>query len=298
MNDERERGRLTRRELLHRTGLVAIASFAPVGCGDSSAPAVTVPVPPGEPLSPPFLTETEMRTLRAFVDRLIPPDDGTIGGDEVGCADAISALLSAFSVDPPHIYAGGPYSDRAGSPVNHFTQFVPLDEYEAAAWRIRIEGSAGRPQYEMNGPTIGLQQIYREGLAVLGEGFASQSRVEQDVAIRGSDPAVQALVDVAFPHCIQFMYGAPEYGGNKNLEGWKFCQFDGDVQPRGYTAEQVEEGPTGLLVELDPGSPMLAVLPLAVSEIAQGLLMQSDGRLSSITRQVQAALRAKEDGRG
>lgn len=290
--------RLTRRELLQRGGLVALATFSPIGCGDSSAPTVTVPIAPGEPSGAPFLTEAEMRTLRAVVDRFIPPDDGAIGGAEVGCAEAIEALLSAFSVDPPRIYAGGPYSDRAGSPVNHFTQFVALDEYEALAWRIRIEGSAGRPQSEMNGPTTGLQQIYREGLAALGENFADQSTVEQDLAIRGNDAAVQAFVDIAFPHCVQFMYGAPEYGGNKNLEGWKFCQFDGDVQPRGYTDEQVEEGPTGLIVGSPPSAAMLAVMPLAVSEIAQGLLMQSDGRLSGITRHVQAALRAREKSRG
>lgn len=289
-------GRLTRRELLKRGGLVAIATFAPLGCRDSAAPRVSVSL---DPSGTPFLSEAEMRTLRAVVDRLIPPDDGNIGGAACGCADAIEALLSAFSVDPPRIYAGGPYSDRAGSPVNHFTQFVALDQYEAMAWRLRVEGSAGRPQYEMNGPIVGLQQVYRAGLAALGEGFADLSTGEQEAAMRGSDPAVQALVDICFPHSIQFFYGAPEYGGNRELAGWTFCQFDGDVQPRGYTREQVEEGPTGAVVDPPVGAAWMAALPLAVSEMALGVLVQGDGRFSGVTRQVQAAvLNAKESRRG
>lgn len=278
----------TRRAFLQGGGLVAVAAFVPVGCGgDSSTPEVVVPVaPPAEP----FFTASEMRNLRAVVDRLVPPDDGAIGGAEVGCADAIEALLSAFNVNPPRIYAGGPFSDRAGSPVNHFAQFVPLDDYEALAWRIRIEGSAGRPQYEMNGPVVGLQQIYREGLAALGEGFADQPSIAQDLALRGNDPAVQAMVNIAFPHCVQFMYGAPEYGGNRNLAGWKFCQFDGDVQPRGYTAQEIEEGPTGGIINLPPDLPLLGLLPLATSESAQSMLMQSDGRFDKLTKQMQAIL--------
>ena len=38
--------------------------------------------------------------------------------------------------------------------------------------------------------------------------------------LRGADdPDVAALVDVAFPHTLEFMYGAPEYGGNRDLVG-------------------------------------------------------------------------------
>lgn len=288
-----ERG-LTRRELLQRGGLVAVAVFTPLGCRDSTAPAVTVPV---DPAGTPFLTEAELRNLRAVADRLIPPDDGAVGGAEVGCAEAIDALLSAFSVNPPRIFAGGPWSDRGGSPVNHFEQFIPLDDYEALAWRLRLEGSAGRPQYEFNGPIIGLQQIYREGLAALGEGFAELPFPAQELLLRGSDPAVQTLVDVAFPHCLQFMYGAPEYGGNRDLAGWKFTDFDGDVQPRGYTAEEVEQR-SAAAPEIASARHWAALAPLAGPETLHVLLTQSDGRLGTLTQQVQAALRIAEARHG
>ena len=286
---------LTRRELLQRGGLLAVAVFVPLGCRQSSAPAIAVPL---DRAGAAFLSNAEMATLRAVVDRLIPPDDLAVGGAEVGCADGIEALLSAFSVDPPRIFAGGPFSDRGGATVNNFAQFIPLDAYEALAWRLRIEGSQERPEFEFNGPITGLQQVYRDGLAALGEGFASASPVAQELQLRGSDPAVQALVDVAFPHCLQFMYGAPEYGGNRDLKGWQFTDYDGDVQPRGYTAAEVEEGGSLLdvldLAGVTAAAPWIALAPLAAPETLHGLLMQSDGRLGVLAQQVQAALDAAQ----
>jgi hypothetical protein len=35
------------------------------------------------------------------------------------------------------------------------------------------------------------------------------------------------------------MYGAPEYGGNRNLAGWRYTNWPGDSQPAGFSAAQV-----------------------------------------------------------
>jgi len=37
------------------------------------------------------------------------------------------------------------------------------------------------------------------------------------------------------------MYAAPEYGGNRGLAGWQAVGFEGDVQPRGYTDDEVSQ---------------------------------------------------------
>ncbi len=37
------------------------------------------------------------------------------------------------------------------------------------------------------------------------------------------------------------MYGAPEYLGNRDTVGWRYIDFAGDVQPRGYTDEEVSQ---------------------------------------------------------
>src|SRR5439155_22600768 len=90
----------------------------------------------------------------------------------------------------------------------------------------------------------GLQTIYRNGLKHLddkaGGDFAALPGPAQDVLLQDqSDSDLQDFVGVAFGHCLEFMYGPPEYGGNKGLAGWLYTNWPGDRQPPGYTADQV-----------------------------------------------------------
>ncbi|HEY0973171.1 MAG TPA: gluconate 2-dehydrogenase subunit 3 family protein [Solimonas sp.] len=304
--------RLTRRALLQRGGLLAFAAFSPLGCGDSAQPNITVPIG-GDAR---FLDADELAALRALVNRFIPgpPEDSAPGAAEAGCAEAIDALLGAFAVDPPRIYAGGPYSDRGGAATNDFEHFIPLDDYEALAWRLRIEGSQGRPEREFNGPVRGLQTIYREGLAALdaqastygSDRFADLPTVTAELLLRTTrDAAVQALIDVAFPQTIELMYGAPEYGGNRDLVAWQYTGFDGDVQPRGYTDEQVEHPENPGLSEWLPRLPvaipleqLIALTPLASYEGAQTILQNSNGSLSRLTTGIAQVLAARRTTHG
>src|SRR5436305_10025030 len=101
-----------------------------------------------------FLNAHELDTLRAVTARLVPgpPDDPDPGALEAKAAEAIDLLLGAFSVSPPMIHAGGPFSNRAGATRDGFADFVPLDAHAALGWRIRLEGSRGIPEREVAGP--------------------------------------------------------------------------------------------------------------------------------------------------
>ena len=63
---------------------------------------------------------------------------------------------------------------------------------EELAWRTRIEGSQGLPEREFNGPVVGLQQRYRDGLAALGADFADASTATSRTRGSTADPDVQA----------------------------------------------------------------------------------------------------------
>lgn len=279
---------------LTRRGLLAagtgVAVFGSLGATSGAVPSVAVPLGPDRAG---YLRRDEMATLRALVDRVVPgtEEDTVPGAVAARCHQAIDALLGAFTVDPPRIYAGAPFSDRGGSPVNHFEDFLPLDAYERTAWQLRIMGSRGRRRLERNGRVTGYQRTYRRGLAALEEsvpgGFSQAPGVARDVALRNEDPAIRALVDLAVPHTLQFMYGAPEYGGNRDLVGWTTTDFEGDVQPRGYTHEQVTDPepspPTDLADDL-LGSPLMA---MGSPELVHGVLAVAGDRWSGL----QAALR-------
>jgi hypothetical protein len=104
--------------------------------------------------------------------------------------------------------------------------FVALDPVAKIAWRRRLTG---------------WQQQYRQGIAALdklaGGDFTKASRAKQDKILTMS-PA-SSFTSLLFEHTIEGLYAAPEYGGNRGLAGWKEIGFPGDIQPRGYTADEV-----------------------------------------------------------
>lgn len=166
----------------------------------------------------PFLTAGERLVLEAALARLIPADEQP-GAVEAGVVDYVDGLLSAFDVDPPRIWAGGPFSGRAGGHPS-FARWVPLPPLDAFAWRTRIGE---------------WQRAYRDGLAALGDDFADIDPAGQDARLTAREPFTQLM----YEHACEGMYGAPEYGGNRDLVGWHNVGFDGDVQPRGYTDDEV-----------------------------------------------------------
>jgi gluconate 2-dehydrogenase subunit 3-like protein len=182
---------------------------------------------------PLFFSPEEYAVVEAACAVLIPSDDDP-GATEAGVPDYIDGLLGAFLVDPPRIWAGGPFSGRHGGDAG-FTTFHRLTPLDELAWRTRIEGSRGLPEREFNGPVVGLQERYRDGLAALGTDFASIGIKEQHARLRGA-PEFTALL---YEHACEGMYGAPEYGGNRGLAGWRYIGYEGDVQPRGYSDAEV-----------------------------------------------------------
>lgn len=182
---------------------------------------------------PAFFTDAQFRVVEAVCARLIPTDDDP-GATEAGVAHYIDGLLGAFGVDPPRIWAGGAFSGRFGGTPG-FASFHRLTSLDELAWRTRIEGSLGRPEREWNGPVTGLQERYLAGLEQLGDDFADVDADEQDSRLRAGED----FTKLVYEHACEGMYGAPEYGGNRGGVGWSYIGFAGDVQPRGYTDEEV-----------------------------------------------------------
>src|SRR5438876_11395296 len=179
---------LGRRAFLKATGALGFLALVPARRLQALVASVPGPGQAGR-----FLTAHELDTLRAVTARFVPgpPDDPDPGALEAGVAEAIDLLLAAFTLRPPLIHAGGPFSNRAGSARDDFARFVPLDAHAALGWRIRIEGTNGIPDREFAGPVEGLQPIYRKGLRHLdrvarerfGSDFADAPPPAQDAIL-------------------------------------------------------------------------------------------------------------------
>jgi hypothetical protein len=235
---------IPRRQFI-KIGLSGLALLVlPIGCGDLSEGVGTGVKKAGKAAEKGrFFNEHQYETIRALTGAIIPEDDQP-GAITANVVDYLDYLLGAFTVDPPRIFAQGPYSGRHGGDAN-FAVYLPLARVQEISWRNYLEGSQGIAEREFNGPVIGLQTIFTEGVQVLDDGAQSEygkpfnglTRQEKTKVFRQTG---QEFQDAIVLHSIEGMYGAPEYGGNAGLVGWKNIAYEGDRQPIGYNRQQVE----------------------------------------------------------
>jgi hypothetical protein len=166
-----------------------------------------------------------------------PAEKGHPGAREANVTGYIDGMLGALATlnddnPAPMIFAGGPWSNRHTSGPDLMARFVALDPVARIAWRKRLAA---------------WQDQYRTGIVTLdrlaGGDFTKTTKPTQDTILAMS--SVSEFTALLFEHTIEGLYAAPEYGGNRGLAGWRDIGFPGDVQPRGYTAAEVErsDGP-------------------------------------------------------
>src|SRR5579859_4849363 len=232
-------GRGPRRRAVIGALPIAVASATVLGtegCTSSSPPARTLH----------FFSSHQAAVVTAATARIAPgpADDPAEAGhpgareaDVTGYIDSMLAALGALGdtgpgdtgpgeTGPPPVFAGGPWSNRHTSGPDLMARFAALDPVAQIAWRRRLTG---------------WQRQYRAGIATLdklaGGDFTKAGHAKQDkILVR---PAASSFVALLFEHTIEGLYAAPEYGGNRGLSGWKEIGFPGDIQPRGYTADEV-----------------------------------------------------------
>jgi len=242
MQDSRLVTLVSRRNVLQGSGLAALAVLLPAellaGCtrSPSSAPTPeqTATTLVGtyrggflvfDPHEAAIVVEATARLIPGPLDD--PSEAGHPGAREANVVRYIDTKLGALSLSPQAVFAGGPFSNRAGSRTDDMAHFIGLGPAEATAWKVR---------------TAAWRTAYRRGLAALdkavGGDFTSASNDTRDAVLAKDAGGFTTLL---FGHAIEAMYSPPEYGGNADLVGWKDIYFPGDVQPRGYTAAEVTD---------------------------------------------------------
>jgi gluconate 2-dehydrogenase gamma chain len=178
------------------------------------------PPNPYTPSVPSNLTSSQLVALRCVLDRVIPGDDLTPGAGEAGGAEYIDRLLGAFNFDPPQIWAGGPTSGRRGGAAA-FDHWIEMGEWEKLAWRTRID------QWSL---------VYEAGLLALGDDFVELSPDQQTERLKQTSTEFRSVL---YEHGCESLYGDPIYGGNRDAKAWQAIDYRGDVQPEGYTDQEV-----------------------------------------------------------
>jgi gluconate 2-dehydrogenase gamma chain len=208
------------------TAVPAATALAAVGCTSS-------PQPQPAPVRRRFFTPHQAAVVEAATARIAPgPQDdpaekGHPGAREADVTGYIDTLLAALRDDPPAIFAGGPWSNRHISGPDLMARFAALDPVATIAWRKRL--GRWRSQYQ-----DGIEALDK----LAGGDFTEAGQDKQDKIL--ATASVSTFTALLFEHTIEGLYGAPEYGGNRDKSGWREIGFPGDIQPRGYTAAEVE----------------------------------------------------------
>jgi Gluconate 2-dehydrogenase subunit 3 len=214
-----------------RRAIIAAIPIAALPVAAGLAACTSQPKREPQPATLRFFTAHQAAVVEAATARIAPgPHDdpaeaGHPGAREAGVTGYIDTMLAALQ--DGKVFAGGPWSNRHTSGPDLMARFVPLDPVAKIAWRKRL--TAWQAQY-----TQGLRDLDK----LAGGDLTTASQKSQDKILAA--PSVSEFTSLLFGHTIEGLYASPEYGGNRGLAGWKEIGFPGDIQPRGYTADEVE----------------------------------------------------------
>src|SRR5262249_6669059 len=158
-----------------------------------------------------FLSAQEAATLEAVVDRIIPPDAGTPGGKDAGCAVFIDRQLDGGYGHGQGLYEQGPF-------IKGIDQQGPQSEQNPAQqYRTALAGIESLAQKRSH------------------KAFAALSSDEQDALLKGLEDGSLAIEGIDskkfFTNLVtdvqQGFFADPIYGGNRGMCSWKMIGYPG-----------------------------------------------------------------------
>lgn len=213
-----EQRALTRRRLLASVAALPILAATADGRSLSGtipwSPFAGDPPKPVNPLGWYFFHPSEVATVEAIVDRLIPADDLSPGGKACGCAVYIDRQLAGSFGKAERLYMKGPF--MPGLP----TQGYQGDLTPAGRYRL------------------GLKALNDYTQATYKRRFTQLAPDEQDAVLAGMDGGKIALklklgfstkqfFELMLQNTMEGFFADPLYGGNRNMASWKMIGFPG-----------------------------------------------------------------------
>jgi gluconate 2-dehydrogenase gamma chain len=206
---------LARRDFLKGAvvgGAAAAASLPQTAEAQQPAPATAAA--PASPAGYTFLNPEEAAFVEAMVDHMIPADELTPKGTDVGINIYIDRALSGAWGKGERLYLQGPW--KTGVPSQGYQ--LPLTPAEL--YRAGIEATNAYCRKTFGKTFDRLTDQQREEVL---QGLAS-AKLAFD-----SGPPVRAFWTVAYQTVMEGMFSDPIYGGNRNKIGWRMIGFPGVI---------------------------------------------------------------------
>jgi gluconate 2-dehydrogenase gamma chain len=219
-----------RQSKVGRRGFILGVGVAGAAAPVMAQPAAPAPTPASAPPAPAgylFLNPAEAAFVEALVSHMIPADDLTPDGVDLGLAIYIDRALASGWGKGDRLYLKGPWA--AGTP----NQGYQLGLTPAALYRAGIAAS----------------NVYCR--ATFGRTFDRMSAADRETFLlalaRGqvkfaSGLPSQPFFDVVYQTVMEGMFADPIYGGNRGKAGWKMIGFPGVAANNARNAQNFYDG--------------------------------------------------------
>jgi gluconate 2-dehydrogenase gamma chain len=231
--------KIGRREFLTSVSVVGAASvhaLAPVAAEAQTASQTPAVQHTAEAAGYTYLKPVEQAFVEALVDHMIPKDELTGSGTEIGIATYIDRALAGSWGKGDRLYKEGPW--QRGTP----NQGYQLPMTPAQLYRAGIEGSNAycRKTFgkDFDRCTADQKEAFLKDLAA--------GKITLDGGLPG-----RAFFAVFYENVMEGMFADPIYGGNKDKVGWKMIGFPGVMA---NNAENVKKYSDGKKFTADPVS--------------------------------------------
>jgi gluconate 2-dehydrogenase gamma chain len=204
---------LGRRDFLKGAVVGGAAAATSTGLPQSAqaqAPAATAPAASGYE----FLNVEEAAFVEAMVDHMVPADDLTPKGTDIGINVFIDRALAGAWGKGDRLYMQGPW--KPGVPSQGYQ--LPLTP--AQLYRAGIEATNVHCQKTYGKPFDRLDEKQREEV-LLG---LSTAKIKFDSGL-----PVRPFWTTVYETVVEGMFSDPIYGGNRNKAGWRMVGFPGVV---------------------------------------------------------------------
>jgi gluconate 2-dehydrogenase gamma chain len=165
-----------------------------------------VPAPAEDGIKVPlrFFTASEAQVIQAASERIFPTDDSGPGATEAGVVIYIDRQLASPYGQDKRRYTKGPWIES-----------IPEHGYQGKETP---------------------QQVYRNGIGLLGADFATVPAEQQDMRLERIEGT--HFFQLLRAHTIEGMFCDPMHGGNIGMVGWKLIGFPG---PRMNYRDQIDK---------------------------------------------------------
>jgi gluconate 2-dehydrogenase gamma chain len=233
--------KIGRREFLASVSVVGAASasvhaLAPVPSAAQTASPTPAAQHTAEAAGYAYLKPAEQAFVEALVDHMIPKDELTGSGTDIGIATYIDRALAGAWGKGDRLYKEGPW--QQGTPNQGYQ--LPLTPAEL--YRAGIQGSNAYCR-----KTFG--KDFDRCTAEQKETFLKDMAAGK-ITLDGGLPG-RAFFAMFYENVMEGLFADPIYGGNKDKAGWKMIGFPGVMA---NNAENVKKYSDGKKFTADPVS--------------------------------------------